>query len=93
MTPEKLAQLREVFDAAFHSAWDAGMPEEAYPRGLTAVYELGQIDNGLGETEEKHNPDCDVHQATLASEGPFGDPTVCPDDYSCNCIERYEREN
>lgn len=31
----------------------------------------------------KHHEDCDVYQATLASEGPYGDPTITPSDYSC----------
>lgn len=30
-----------------------------------------------------HHPDCDVYQATLASEGPYGDPDVDPTEYEC----------
>lgn len=32
-----------------------------------------------------HHRDCDVYQATLASEGPYGDPTIDPEEYQCVC--------
>ena len=33
----------------------------------------------------KHHEDCDQHQATLHSEGPYGDPSIEPTDYACYC--------
>lgn len=35
----------------------------------------------------KHHEDCDVFQATLHSEGPYGDPSIEPTDYACYCPE------
>ena len=33
----------------------------------------------------KHHEDCDRWQATLAADGPYGDPSIEPTDYACNC--------
>ena len=32
-----------------------------------------------------HHQDCDVFQATIASQGPYGDEGINPEDYTCFC--------
>ena len=34
---------------------------------------------------KKHDEDCDRYQATLHSEGPWGDPDIIPESYACYC--------